>query len=1140
MSDSNQDNVIVPDDQPELANVDTNDTTLVQNDDQPELIDVDANDTNLVQNDEDEFVAPSFVYFNIVVKVGDLDVEIKVNSEDSANEINTALLENKETCHITSYHLEFNDQILTEYDDLSDIEGFGDGAVVVLVEDDYNTRSAKKHVDHLQKLMKLITDMNTMFYNIANEETYVNGFKSVDFSFLLSHVYPQVTKLPKCVQKMYFSEWNPPPSNRVLIGDLLYIEVTTLEGENLGITCSSKGFYVNNTTVDIFDPKPRDDADQAHTLVGLLSSVSPSFAQNWTSNADIIFNKNVFQLQEDYPGINSWIKKEATHSFSEERANWDIVYASDIDLNVNNETYDWNEYIQKSFDNVIEDIPTKIQNDIIIARDYNQFLDTAIVGAMLVANDEIPAVDDSLPKQQQQYVYNNILFYFSADNKKSANSLSGILSINKSNIQGLHTVPTAIIDYRGFRVVAEAIVQGLYNEPEQLYGKSENGFKNEEEVHELLEMAGTSLSVQSHKIEFEGDEHQLNFSSDAKIFKGADGRKYITDLYQTLPRDINYPDDTSAVFRVELLRNYILSEAKEDETEEQHFTIPNIKFNPDEYTTTNVVYDESDFEESEEDNAQQEETEGDAQQEEIEGDDQQEPAGADAQEETTEDGAQEEPVEALVEANNEEPSEPLSKDQKLLHNLAKLVKTEIGQLCLHFKFIGVSIIDGDNLVELLHSRGINLRYMGYIADIFLSQNNEVIEHLPLLCIAEMIARSFKKLYFQMLAQKENHQVGEFTAAFLSAYFNHNSSSKSGSLSGVSDTYLGKKNNDTIDKVLNHRSLWTELRRIIAQKFKFVLPDRIPLSFFDYPMLRLLCKRSGIQIYAKNYRLRRNPAFTSRDILQLNPIVKKSKPFSQEAVELLATGRSYLSRKEDEEAIKFGEEIVRESLNIGIQVYGIMHEHVAECYNSIATVQFFKKDYENAITNQEFSLIIYERIFGVDHYQVAQAYRELAVMDYTHNGSTQRNRNLIKRSLYLQFLLAGPSAPEFDDYLLTTANIHSEVVEGIYYLEKLLESQIQQYGEDNVRLSTIYHMLATTCTTNNTHIEALRYEQKNYEILKNNLGKDHENTLQSQSLLSDLMKAAMAEIKELKKSGNEEKIAVSEVKPKKKRRRRKKN
>lgn len=49
----------------------------------------------------------------------------------------------------------------------------------------------------------------------------------------------------RCVRQLNYSNWNPPPSPRRLLGDLIYLFFHTLEDKRYHITACPRGFYVN-------------------------------------------------------------------------------------------------------------------------------------------------------------------------------------------------------------------------------------------------------------------------------------------------------------------------------------------------------------------------------------------------------------------------------------------------------------------------------------------------------------------------------------------------------------------------------------------------------------------------------------------------------------------------------------------------------------------------------------------------------------------------------------------------------------------------------------------------------------------------------------------------------------------------------
>ena len=49
----------------------------------------------------------------------------------------------------------------------------------------------------------------------------------------------------QCLKVLTMSGWNPPPGNRRMHGDLMYLFVITAEDRQVSITASTRGFYLN-------------------------------------------------------------------------------------------------------------------------------------------------------------------------------------------------------------------------------------------------------------------------------------------------------------------------------------------------------------------------------------------------------------------------------------------------------------------------------------------------------------------------------------------------------------------------------------------------------------------------------------------------------------------------------------------------------------------------------------------------------------------------------------------------------------------------------------------------------------------------------------------------------------------------------
>ena len=117
---------------------------------------------------------------------------------------------------------------------------------------------------------------------------------------------------------------------------------------------------------------------------------------------------------------------------------------------------------------------------------------------------------------------------------------------NTVDQEGLYTLGTVVIDYRGYRVTAQSIIPGiLEREQEQsvVYGSIDFGktVVTHAKYLELLGKAGQQLMVLQHKVLNEkGEEVELCSSVECKGIIGNDGRHYIWDLLRTFPPDVNF------------------------------------------------------------------------------------------------------------------------------------------------------------------------------------------------------------------------------------------------------------------------------------------------------------------------------------------------------------------------------------------------------------------------------------------------------------------------------------------------------------------------------------------------------------------------------------------------------------------------
>jgi hypothetical protein len=127
--------------------------------------------------------------------------------------------------------------------------------------------------DSLKSLNDLKTKIGDMDFKKFSFVTYPDCIIYED------HPKPQKYR---CLNSIYKSLYNQIKKDEDKGGDLLYLDIYTLEGKILYVTCSEKGFFVNNSTSTNFDQMPSTYPCYSFTLTGLLSQASPLFKENFT------------------------------------------------------------------------------------------------------------------------------------------------------------------------------------------------------------------------------------------------------------------------------------------------------------------------------------------------------------------------------------------------------------------------------------------------------------------------------------------------------------------------------------------------------------------------------------------------------------------------------------------------------------------------------------------------------------------------------------------------------------------------------------------------------------------------------------------------------------------------------------------
>ncbi|CDW60794.1 Clustered mitochondria protein homolog [Trichuris trichiura] len=229
---------------------------------------------------------------------------MQMGFNELVQELQQILMDGDDTCHRTCFAFKFGDKYLNNYMEIRHIEGLVDGSVLKVVEEPYTLRQARIHVRHVRDLLRVPNGSDCFLGSEGISPTYVdkildflpNERKRVgkgqidctppDFIMPNSEMRPMtalynfaIEKPVRCIKLMTLTCWNPPPGPRKLKGDILYLFVLTLENKGFHITCCPRGFYVNMSTDDTFNPTPVNPHMVCHSLIDLLLQYDGSNCQ---------------------------------------------------------------------------------------------------------------------------------------------------------------------------------------------------------------------------------------------------------------------------------------------------------------------------------------------------------------------------------------------------------------------------------------------------------------------------------------------------------------------------------------------------------------------------------------------------------------------------------------------------------------------------------------------------------------------------------------------------------------------------------------------------------------------------------------------------------------------------------------------
>ncbi|XP_028204931.1 clustered mitochondria protein-like isoform X1 [Glycine soja] len=481
-------------------------------------------------------------------------LELQLNPGDSVMDVRQFLLDAPETCFITCYDLllhtkDGSTHHLEDYNEISEVADITTGGCSLeMVPAFYDDRSIRAHVHRTRELLSLSNLHASLSTSLAlqNEIAQNKGANSgdtlkpevpeldglgymEDISGSLGNLLSSPLKDIKCVESIVFSSFNPPPSYRRLVGDLIYLDVVTLEGNKFCITGSTKMFYVNSSSANNLDPRPSKATFEATTLVALLQKISPKFKKAFREVLEGRAAAHPFENVQSLLPPNSWLglyPVPADHRRDAARAE------NALTLLYGNEPIgmqrDWNEELQSCREFPHTSPQERILRDRALYKVTSDFVDAAINGAIGVISGCIPPINPTDPECFHMYVHNNIFFSFAIDadleklpkkrldaNSKSWSSSTLQSSSDKDSIplHGESQVPnggkddsSSSEDLNGTEITQDVSPEAQLAENEQAtYASANNDLKGtkayqEADVPGLYNLAMAIIDYRGHRV----------------------------------------------------------------------------------------------------------------------------------------------------------------------------------------------------------------------------------------------------------------------------------------------------------------------------------------------------------------------------------------------------------------------------------------------------------------------------------------------------------------------------------------------------------------------------------------------------------------------------------------------------------------
>ncbi|PLB36149.1 translation initiation factor 3 subunit CLU1 [Aspergillus candidus] len=1115
-------------------------------------------------------------------------IQVMVSSQEQVQDVRQSIVELPSTFQYTCFHLEFNGERINDFFELSEVPDLKADSEIVLVEDAYTEKEARMHVVRMRELVGAAGDRVDNLQGVeaglslhdsiaadaasekpdAQKEHALSKYEIAGTSALKTILPRAEAPLPKTIKGISLSAWNPVPYHLRQKGHLLYLQVTTNEGEQFQITAHVSGFFVNKCSNAKFDPFPKaipNKKGSAHSLLTLISHLSPSFnsafeaLQEYNNQKDLL---TTFPFQNAIPH-SPWVVPPPSTNINAHQPDITRSQENYLISGVDNaETLrDWNEEFQTTRELPRDTVQDRVFRERLTSKLFADYNEAAARGAVLVAKGEVAPLNPTEGRDAQIFVYNNIFYSFGADGVGTFASeggdeaarvavgkdVLGIKAVNQLDIDGLFTPGTVVVDYMGKRIVGQSIVPGIFKQREPGEHQIDYGGVEGKDVvatHPdfvpVFEKLSKALRIKNHPVwDKEGQRHDLEGSVETKGLLGTDGRKYVLDLYRVTPLDVAWQEEQAntdyphrmSVLRLELIESYWrhnMSQYVKGEVERRRAA----KAEQDAKKTSESESKEQGSEEKSEEELNQERVDISGFSLTLNPD-----------------------VCSGQVPQTAEEKEAWASDEKEVRQTCDFLRTKVmPELVqdLHDGDVGFPM-DGRSLSQLLHKRGINIRYLGKLAQMSQEKGSRL-DALSTLLVQEMIARAFKHTANKYLRNVAAPFTGSCLAHLLNCLLGADVNPAPRAEVDDSLREIYPESDFSFEKV-SPQTLREEIEKQVTLRYAFTLEAGWFNTLRHLQLLRDISLKLGIQLGARDFAFAKSqvpakaPAANGNgpeeapkknkkkkggetkaparvvvedktavsivpdDIINVVPLVRDASPRSSLAEEALEAGRISLMQNQKE----LGQELILESLSLHEQIYGILHPEVAKLYHQLSMLYYQTDEKEAAVELARKAVIVTERTLGVDSADTILSYLNLSLFEHA-SGNTKIALAYIKHAMDLWKIIYGANHPDS----ITTMNNAAVMLQHLKqykdsrkWFEASLSVCESLFGEQSINTATILFQLAQALALDQDSKAAVGKMRDAYNIFLSQLGPEDRNTKEAETWLEQLTQNAVSIAKHAK-------------------------